>query len=151
MDPLQKALMRAGVAGHVALYRLTGGRLGASMRGTRIVLLTTRGRTTGKLRTMPLMRIEHDGADHVIASGAGSPRHPAWFRNVEADPRVRVRDGDEVRAARAVVLNGAERDEVYAAAVARMDDFADYERRTERTIPVVRLDPLDDGADGDSG
>lgn len=141
MDPM-KTLMRVGVAGHVAMYRLTNGRVGATVQGSRVLLLTTRGRRSGKLRTTPLMRIEHDGAVHVVASAAGADRDPAWFRNLLADPRVRVRDRDAVWSARGIVLEGSDRDEVYAAAVADMGDFADYEARTERTIPVVCLQPL---------
>lgn len=139
----RKSLLKAGVATHVAVYRLSRGRLGADMQGSRVVLLTTKGRTTGKLRTMPVMRIEHDGDVHVVASAGGADHHPAWFRNLEADPRVRVRDGDEVHDARAVVLEGEARDEAYAAAVEDMAGFAEYERQTDRTIPVVRLERMD--------
>lgn len=143
MDPMRKSLMKAGIAGHVAVYRLTDGRVGAQMGGARVILVTSKGRTTGKLRTSPVMRIDHDGATHVIASAGGAPDHPAWFRNIEADPRVRVRDGDETWSALAVVLEGTERDEAYAAAVAEMEGFAAYEERTDRTIPVVRLEPFE--------
>lgn len=142
MDAM-KTLMRMGIAGHVAVYRLSGGRVGADMQGERVILLTTRGRTTGKLRTTPLMRVDHEGAVHVIASAAGAPADPAWFRNLRADPRARVRDRDEVWSARGVVLDPEDRDAVYATAVEQMGGFADYEERTDRTIPVVRLEPLD--------
>lgn len=140
---VEKTLMRAGIAAHVAVYRLTEGRVGGSMGGSRVLLLTTRGRRSGQLRTTPLMRVDHDGAVHVIASAAGAASHPAWFHNVQADPRVRVRDGDRVWSAHGVVLEGAQRDQAHAAAVAEMEGFADYEQRTDRTIPVVRLEPIE--------
>lgn len=143
MDRVTKTLMQAGVASHVAIYRATDGRVGGAMQGCPVILLTTKGRTSGKLRTIPLMRITHEDAIHVVASAGGADWDPAWFHNLVEDPRVRVRDQDEVWDARAIVLEAEERDEAYAAAVEHMDGFADYERRTERTIPMVRLEPLD--------
>lgn len=139
---LIRAGIKAGTATHVAIYRLTEGRVGAEMDGD-VILLTTKGRTSGRLRTTPVMRIEHDGTIHVIGSAGGADRDPAWFRNLTADPRVRVRDRNRVWDARAVVLEGDERDAAYVAAVDHMSGFADYEERTDRTIPVARLEPLD--------
>lgn len=136
---LERSLMKLGIGGHVAIYRLSNGRVGGTMGGSPVILLTTRGRRSGEPRTTPLMRIEHDGRLHVIASAAGSDSHPAWFHNLVAEPNVVVRDRDDVFAARAEVLDGKERDAAYAAAVEEMDGFADYERRTDRVIPVVRL------------
>lgn len=140
---MTKALVRAGTGVHVALYRATEGRLGGEMQGCGVILLTTRGRSSGRLRTSPVMRVDHDDAVHVVASAGGGDWHPAWFHNLVADPRVRVRDHDRVRDARAIVLGGNERDAAYAAAVDHMEGFADYERRTDRTIPMVRLGPFD--------
>jgi deazaflavin-dependent oxidoreductase (nitroreductase family) len=139
---LRNALMRAGTAAHAGLYRLTDGRVGATVGGARVLLLTTRGRRTGKPRTTPLMRVEHDGALHVVASAGGADTDPAWFSNLVAEPRVGVQDGADRFVARAAVLEGEERDRAYASAVAIMDGFAEYERATERTIPVVRLDRI---------
>ncbi len=139
---LLRAGIKAGTATHVAIYRLTEGRVGAEMNGD-VILLTTKGRTSGQLRTTPVMRVEHEGAIHVVGSAGGADHDPAWFRNLSADPRVRVRDRDRVWDARAVVLEGDERDVAYAAAVAHMDGFGDYEQRTDRTIPVARLESLD--------
>lgn len=140
---VRNKLIRLGTGAHVGLYRATDGRVGASMNGARVLLLTTRGRTSGKARTTPLMRVEHDGVVHVIASAAGADTDPTWFANLVAEPKVGVQDGDQRFLARAAVLEGSERDQVYAAAMDAMDDFAEYQRRTDRVIPVVRLEPLE--------
>lgn len=136
---LERALMKVGIGGHVAIYRLSNGRVGGTIGGTRVILLTTRGRRSAKPRTTPLMRIEHGGQLHVVASAGGADTHPAWFHNLVAEPNVVVRDRDDVFAARAEVLDGEERDAAYVAAVEEMEGFADYEQRTDRVIPVVRL------------
>lgn len=139
---LTSKLVRLVTGSHVALYRVTAGRIGAAMFGGPVLLLTTRGRRSGKPRTTPLMRVEHDGNLHVVASAAGADTHPVWFVNLTAEPRVGVQDGDKRFVARAVVLESAERDLAYAAAVDAMEGFGEYQRKTERTIPVVRLEPI---------
>lgn len=138
---VQGRLFRLITGAHAGVYRLTDGRLGSTLNGAPLLLLITRGRRTGKPRTTPLARIEHGGHLHVIASAGGADADPAWFRNLTAEPRVGVQDGARRLTARAVVLNGAERDAVYAAAVEMMSGFGEYRRRTDRTIPVVRLTP----------
>lgn len=140
---LQRTVMRLGPAAHAELYRVTDGRIGAELNGAPVILLTTRGRRTGRPRTTPLMRVEHDGRLHVIASAAGADTDPAWFRNLTAEPRVGVRDRGRRFVAHATVLAGDERDAAYASAARDMAFFAEYERTTARTIPVVRLDPVD--------
>ena len=125
---------------HAKLYKAFGGRGVGEMKGVPMVVLTTTGRSSGKERDRPLMKIEHDGATHVIASAAGSDDHPQWYRNLRANPRVKVTDGGDTYAATAVVLDGDARREVYETAKGMMDDFAGYEAKADRTIPVIRLD-----------
>jgi deazaflavin-dependent oxidoreductase (nitroreductase family) len=129
------------VGAHVGIYRLTKGRVGGSIGGQKVVLLTTTGRTTGKARTVPVGSFE-DGADRiVVASFAGSPRHPAWFNNLTANPDVKVQLGGRVYAARARVTAGEERERLWRMVVAAAPGFADYQRKAgERTIPLVRLE-----------
>lgn len=139
---LRSRLVRLLTGAHAGVYRLTDGRLGADVNGAAVVLLITRGRRSGKPRTTPLMRVEHDGELHVIASNGGADTHPAWFFNLIAEPRVGVQDGDRRFVARAVVLDGAEHDGVYASAIDTMERFGEYQRTTERLIPVIRLEPM---------
>lgn len=140
---LERTMMRLVTGAHTGVYRLTGGRIGSRMGDAPVLLLTTRGRRTGHPRTTPLMRVEHDGALHVVASAGGADTDPGWFRNLLAEPRVGVQDRGRRFVARAVVVNGAARDAAFAAAVDTMPGFAEYQRRVDRTIPVVRLDPVD--------
>lgn len=125
---------------HARLYAATGGKVGGAIKGTPVIVVETIGRKSGQKRARPLMRIEHEGELHIVASNNGSDDHPAWFLNVEANPRVTVTDGDQTFDATAIVLEGAERDAAYEAAKEQMDNFISYERKSSRKIPVVRLD-----------
>lgn len=126
-------------AAHVWLYRSSGGKRGARMKGHDIVLLTTKGRKTGAQRTVPVVSFV-DGTDRiVIASKAGAPQHPAWFLNLEANPDVTVQLGPDSYRAKAVIPDRAERDRLYQRAVSEMPAFGNYEKKTDRVIPVVRL------------
>ncbi len=125
---------------HARIYKASGGRFATEMKGTPMVVITTTGRTSGKKRDRPLMRIDHGGNAHVIASNNGSDSAPGWFLNLQANPSIHVQDGEASYDATAVVLEGAERDAVYEAAKAALDNFVGYEQKSSRTIPVVRLD-----------
>ena len=132
-------LFKIGNAAHVWLYRASGGKRGARMMGHDIVLLTTKGRKTGAERTVPVVSFV-DGTDRiVIASKGGAPKHPAWFLNLEANPDVTVQLGPETYRAKAVIPDPAERDRLYQKAVSEMPQFGNYEKKTDRRIPVVRL------------
>lgn len=132
-------LFQIVTAAHVWLYRSSGGRRGARIKGKDIVLLTTKGRKTGADRTVPVVSFV-DGTDRiVIASKGGAPEHPAWFLNLEKNPDVTVQLGPEVYRAKAVVANPAERDRLFRKAVSEMPQFGEYEKKTSRVIPVVRL------------
>jgi deazaflavin-dependent oxidoreductase (nitroreductase family) len=121
-------------------FRANDGRVGGMFAGATLVLLHTRGRRTGAEHVTPLMTWQEDGRLHVIASAAGSPKDPDWFRNLLADPDVSVELGVETFAARATVLDEAARDRIYGAVKAAMPAFAEYEQVAGRTIPVVALD-----------
>ncbi|MDF3141047.1 MULTISPECIES: nitroreductase/quinone reductase family protein [unclassified Streptomyces] len=121
-------------------FRANKGRVGGYFEGARLILLTTTGARTGRPRTAPVGYLP-DGGDRVlvIASAGGSPKHPAWFHNLVANPRVTVESGAFTYEARAVVLDGEERDQAFARAVEADPGWAAYQDKTERVIPVVAL------------
>ena len=135
---LADTLFRLAIGGHVAWYRLTGGRLA----GSRVLLLTTTGRRTGLERTSPLMYLEEGDAYVVAASMGGAPRHPGWFHNLQANPSVTVQVGALATQRRARVIEGAERDELWQRFVTTQPRFEQYQEKTDRTIPVVALEPV---------
>ncbi|MYV67168.1 nitroreductase family deazaflavin-dependent oxidoreductase, partial [Streptomyces sp. SID2131] len=126
----------AWVRDQVELYESSGGTKGTTMRGMPVVLVTNRGAKSGKLRKTPLMRVEHDGAYALVASNGGAVKHPVWYHNLVASPEVELRDGTEVWDMRARVVTGEERREWWERAVAAFPDYADYQRKTDREIPV---------------
>jgi deazaflavin-dependent oxidoreductase (nitroreductase family) len=109
--------------------------------GKGVVLLTTRGAKTGKIRKTPLMRVEHDGLYAVVASLGGAPKHPVWYFNVKADPKVQLLDGAVTGDFVARELEGAERDLWWARSVEAWPDYANYQTKTDRLIPVFLLEP----------
>ncbi|GIH93955.1 nitroreductase/quinone reductase family protein [Planobispora siamensis] len=128
-------------------FRRNGGRVGGRFEGASLVLLTTTGAKTGRPRTTPAAYLREGGRIFVFATNAGSDRHPAWYHNLLAHPRITFEIGGgrgvETRAATAVVLHGEERDRVYARQAAIVPAFAAYQEGTSRVIPVVALDPVD--------
>lgn len=127
----------------VEQYEATGGVEGGTMRGRPVIILTTVGAKSGRLRKTPLMRVEHDGRYAVIASMGGAPEHPLWYRNMRANPTVELQDGPVKRAYHSHEAAGEERDLWWHRAVAAWPDYADYQTKTERVIPVLVLTPLD--------
>ncbi|KUN94935.1 nitroreductase/quinone reductase family protein [Streptomyces caeruleatus] len=121
-------------------FRANKGRVGGYFVGARLLLLTTTGARTGRPHTTPVGYLP-DGGDRVlvIASAAGAPKHPAWFHNLRANPRVTIESGAFTYEARAVVLDGEERDRAFARAVEADPGWAAYQEKTERVIPVVAL------------
>jgi deazaflavin-dependent oxidoreductase (nitroreductase family) len=140
MNPLLKNLMKFGVRVHVWLYRQSGGKRAARMEGKPLVLLTTRGRKTGRERTVPVVCFEEGSQRVVIASMGGAPQHPAWYHNLVANPDVEVQFGADIYPARAVIVEGEERAELWKKVVSAMPRFGDYQKKTDRVIPVVRLE-----------
>ncbi|GGS53365.1 MULTISPECIES: nitroreductase family deazaflavin-dependent oxidoreductase [Actinokineospora] len=126
----------------VELYESSGGTEGTTMRGMPVVILTTRGAKSGKIRKTPLMRVEHDGKYAVVASLGGAPQHPVWYHNVKADPVVELQDGPRRQDMRAREVTGDEKAFWWDKAVEAYPDYADYQRNTDREIPVFVLEPL---------
>lgn len=127
---------------HTQVYRLSGGKIGGRMLGCPVLLLTTRGRKTGKERVTPLLYIPDNENCVLIASNGGVPNHPAWYLNLQANPEVAVEiDGRKLRV-RAEDASGADRERLWAKAVSMYAGYADYQKRTERQIPVVILRPV---------
>ena len=108
-----------------------------------VVVLTTLGRRTGKVRKTPLMRVEHEGAYAVVASLGGAPQHPVWYHNVVAHPQVGLQDGPERHEYVAREVDGAERELWWERAVAAYPPYADYQEKTSRRIPVLVLERAD--------
>jgi len=112
---------------------------GRALPGRPLLLLTTTGARTGQRRTTPMMYVRLDGRLLVIASNAGAPTHPDWYRNLVADPAVTVEAEGEEYAATARPASGADRDDLFARIVSQFPFFADHQKGIERTIPVVEL------------
>ena len=113
---------------------------GVDINGRPVILLTTRGVKSGKLRKVPLMRVEHDGQYAIVASLGGAPKHPVWYHNVVADPSVELQDGTETHDFRAREVHGEEKAQWWERAVAAYPDYADYQKKTDRQIPVFVLE-----------
>jgi F420H(2)-dependent quinone reductase len=126
----------------VDLYERSGGTEGTELNGKPVIILTSVGARTGKLRKTPLMRVEHDGEYAVVASLGGAPKHPVWYYNLTANPRVELQDRGVKREYRAREAQGAERDAWWDRAVAAWPDYASYQEKTDRTIPVFVLTPV---------
>lgn len=125
----------------VELIESSDGTEGMTMRGMSVILLTTRGAKSGKVRKTPLMRVEHDGEYAVVASLGGAPRHPVWYHNVVADPHVELRDGTVKRDMTAREVTGEEKALWWGRAIEAFPDYADYQQKTDREIPVFVLTP----------
>ena len=132
----------APIADQVALYEATEGKEGDTLEGKPVIILTTRGRRTGAVRKTPLMRVEHDGRYVVVASMGGAPQHPVWYLNLVADPRVTLQDGAQVTELRARTATPEERAEWWPRAAAAWPPYDEYQKNTDREIPVVILEPV---------
>jgi deazaflavin-dependent oxidoreductase (nitroreductase family) len=128
----------------VELYDSSGGTKGLTLRGKPVIILTTKGAKSGRLRKIPLMRVEHEGSYAVVASQGGAPKHPVWYYNLAAHPRVELQDGPAKQDMTARELAGEEKAAWWERAVAAWPDYAGYQKRTDREIPVFVLEPVDD-------
>ncbi|MEU0970760.1 nitroreductase family deazaflavin-dependent oxidoreductase [Streptomyces sp. NPDC005917] len=132
----------AWVREQVELYESSGGTKGTTLldTGMPVILLTTRGAKSGKIRKTPLMRVEHDGKYAVVASQGGAPKHPVWYFNIKSDPHVELQDGAVKQDMTAREVTGAEKDEWWKRAVAAYPPYAEYQTKTNREIPVFVLE-----------
>jgi deazaflavin-dependent oxidoreductase (nitroreductase family) len=137
----RRRLFRAFVKLHVRLYELTGGAVGSRVGRAPVLLLVHRGRTTGTLRTTPLLYLADGESLVVVASYGGAPRDPDWFRNLEANPDAEVQVRRERRPVRARRATAEERERYWPQLDAMYGQYASYRRRTDREIPLVVLEP----------
>ncbi|MFJ3789927.1 nitroreductase/quinone reductase family protein [Kitasatospora sp. NPDC090091] len=121
-------------------FRANGGKVGGPFEGGDLLLLTTTGARSGREHTVPLGYVRAEGLLLVVASAAGAPEHPQWYRNLLAHPVVRVELGTEVFEAVAVPAEGARRDRLFEAVVRVAPGYGDYQAHTERALPVVALE-----------
>jgi deazaflavin-dependent oxidoreductase (nitroreductase family) len=126
----------------VDLYERSGGTEGTDNQGHPVIILTSVGARSGKLRKTPLMRVEHDGQYAVVASLGGAPQHPVWYYNLVANPHVELQDGPVKKDYQATEVQGAERDQWWERAVAAWPDYAAYQQKTTRVLPVFVLTPV---------
>ena len=126
---------------HVRRYRETGGEIGHIWRrGSKILLLTTKGRTSGEPRTTPLIYEDADSGYVIVASKGGAREHPGWYKNLAKEPQVEVQVQSEVFPARARTASGEERERLWKLAARQWPDYDAYQKKTEREIPVVVLE-----------
>ena len=131
------------VRDQVERYEATGGQEANILRGRLewpIVVITSRGAKSGKLRKNPVMRVEKDGVYAAVASKGGAPEHPTWYHNFLANPEVDLQDGPEPHAYVARVAEGVERAEWWERCVAQFAPYADYQEKTDREIPLFLLE-----------
>ena len=127
------------IKAHVSLYRSSGGKLGSSIKKMPVILLTTHGRKSGVERTVPLVPFIDGDELYVMGSMGGAPQHPAWFLNLEKNPEIEVQRGADKWRGRAEILPDSERSKIWPRVKERYSNFADYEKKTSREIPVVHL------------
>jgi len=131
------------VRDQVDVYEGSGGTDGTLLRGLPTVIVTMRGNKSGKLRKIPLMKVEHDGVYAAVASMGGAPTNPVWYHNLVADPLVELRDGTQVWDMRAREISGAEKAAWWERSVAAFPNYAEYQAKTDRQIPVFLLERID--------
>jgi deazaflavin-dependent oxidoreductase (nitroreductase family) len=139
------------VRDQVEQFERSGGAEANTMQDVPIIVLTSRGAKSGLLRKTPLMRVEHAGRYAVVASKGGAPEHPVWYHNLVADPHVELQDGPDRRDYVARELDGDERALWWDRAVQVWPDYAEYQTKTDRLIPVFVLEPTTDWAARPSG
>lgn len=130
------------VRDQVELYERSNGTQGTTLRdtGLPVVVITMRGARTGKVRKVPVMRVEHNGAYAAVASRGGAPEHPRWYYNLKANPKVELRDGSTVLELTAREVHGEEKAKWWARAVAAYPPYEEYQAKTTREIPVFVLE-----------
>jgi F420H(2)-dependent quinone reductase len=132
------------VRDQVELYESSNGTEGTTLRdtGLPVVIVTSLGAKSGKLRKTPLMRVEHDGSYALVASKGGAPEHPVWYHNLKEHPEVDIQDGAAKGSYRVRLVTGDEKAAWWERAVAAFPDYADYQEKTDREIPVFVAEPV---------
>ena len=125
------------------LYEATNGEKGGELRGVPVIVLTSVGAKTGKLRKTALMRVEHEGVYAVVASLGGAPKNPVWYQNLKSNPHVELQDRATKHDYLAREVSGDEKAIWWERAVQAWPDYATYQARTDRQIPVFVLDPME--------
>lgn len=131
------------VRDQVELFESSGGTEGTTLRGMPVIVLTTKGAKSGNLRKSPLMRVEHDGTYAIVASMGGAPKNPVWYYNVVANPEVELQDGPNRWDMVAREVTGDEKKLWWDRAVEAYPDYAEYQKRTDRPIPVFVVERTD--------
>ncbi len=131
------------VAKQVEQFEGSGGRGGNTMRGVPVIILWTRGKSTGAVRKTPLMRVRDGDRYAVVASQGGAPKNPVWYDNLVADPHVSLQDGPDLRDFIARTATAEEKAQWWPKATAVWPDYDDYQRKTDREIPLVILEPIE--------
>ena len=130
------------VRDQVQEYESSGGTAGTTLRGVPTIVVTSMGSASGKLRKNPVMRVEYGGSYAAVASKGGAPAHPAWYRNLVEHPLIEVQDGTAKGDFTARELSGDEREVWWSRAVEVWPDYAEYQTKTDRQIPVFVLEPV---------
>ena len=128
----------------VFLYNVSGGRIGGKMGRVPVLLLTTTGRKTGKQRTLPLVYIMDDSDYVITASAGGADKHPGWFFNIRSNPQATIQVKDKHIQVMAEIAEPEKKSELWSRLVEVAPNFAGYEKRTSREIPMVILHPVEE-------
>jgi deazaflavin-dependent oxidoreductase (nitroreductase family) len=124
-------------------YEASHGERANTLRGKPIVIVTSIGAKTGQIRKTPLMRVEHEGDYAIVASQGGAPKHPVWYHNLVANPRVQLQDGPEPQDMTAREVTGEEKAQWWKRSIEAWPDYAEYQKKTDREIPVFVLEPVE--------
>ena len=130
------------VRDQVEAYEASGGTEGTTLQGVPVVVVTSVGAKSGKVRKNPVMRVEHDGRYALVASKGGTPENPTWYHNLVANPTVELQDGPDRREYTVRVAEGTERETWWERAVEVWPAYADYQQKTDRQIPVFVAEPV---------
>ena len=139
MSPFGRSMIKLFGKLHKAFYQKTGSRIFARLGKMPNLLLTTTGRKSGKLRTIPLLYIENDDGFAIVASFAGAPEHPSWYLNLQSNPKATVQIGKQVIPVIATTASPAEKESLWPRFTAMYADYDSYENATDRDIPIVLL------------
>ena len=137
-----KFIFKLFIGFHVFMYRITGGKFGGEMRGFKVLILTTKGRKSGKILSAPLGYFERDGGYIIVASNNGASNSPSWYHNIKANPDdVTIQVKDKKMKVKPEIILGEARRPLYDWIVSLAPNYGEYEKTTTREIPLVFLKP----------